>query len=86
MTTRDKEQSARVLACIEGVLGRPAGSLHVDMRREDLPDWDSLRHMQIIIALEDTFDMTLGDDEIMSGWPDLATCVDSVVARASRTV
>lgn len=85
MPSPDAERAAPVLACIEGVLGRPLGSLSVSMRREDLPDWDSLRHMQVVLALEDTFDITLGDDEIMSGWPDLASCVESVLSRTSQT-
>ncbi len=31
---------------------------------ESIDRWDSLKHMQLILAIEDEFDITFSDDEI----------------------
>ena len=44
------------------------------MKKEDIPDnlamkdsdvWDSLKHMELIVAIEETFDINMEDDEIV---------------------
>jgi acyl carrier protein len=35
-----------------------------DSAREEFPGWDSLGHLNLILALEDTFQLTLSVDEI----------------------
>jgi acyl carrier protein len=75
----------QVLECIEGVLGIPVGSLSVGMVKGDIPEWDSLRHMQVVLALEDEFDVTFSDKEVMSGWESLGECIDSVRQRQEQS-
>jgi acyl carrier protein len=75
----------QVLECISGVLGIPVGSLKADMVKGDIPEWDSLRHMQVVLALEDKFDVTFSDKEVMSGWESLQECIDSVRQRQEQS-
>ena len=68
----------RALVVIEGVLGLAQGSLSPTMTKEDVPQWDSLRHMQVVVALEDEFDISFTDEELVSGWPSVGACLASV--------
>lgn len=33
---------------------------------DTVPSWDSLKHMRLIIALEEAFDVTIPDDEVVT--------------------
>lgn len=35
-----------------------------DFMRSDVPTWDSLKHMQVVFALEDAFDCQFTEDQI----------------------
>jgi acyl carrier protein len=35
-----------------------------DFMRSDVPTWDSLKHMQMVFALEDSFDCQFTEDQI----------------------
>ena len=41
------------------------GELSVDMTRDDIPNWDSLRHVQVIEMLEREHNVRLSMDEMM---------------------
>jgi acyl carrier protein len=50
-----------------GALLRVApGGLPVDASRRTLEAWDSLRHLQLILALEEQYGIRFGDDELQS--------------------
>lgn len=36
----------------------------IDTRRDDVPGWDSLRHVEVVFALEDHFNIEFDADEI----------------------
>jgi acyl carrier protein len=63
---------------LEVVLGRP---IPADDRlpREENPDWDSLKHIEVVFALEGALGITFDADEL----GDL-TGIDSIVAAAER--
>jgi acyl carrier protein len=48
------------------VLQLPSGELSDDMTMETVEEWDSLRHMELIVAVEETFNFELTGDEIAS--------------------
>lgn len=38
--------------------------LSIDMQREDIPRWDSLRHVALVVGIENTFGISLSMDEM----------------------
>ena len=40
------------------------GPLRLDMAREDIPRWDSLRHVCLVVAVESEFGVSLSMDEM----------------------
>ena len=45
---------------------------------DTVPSWDSLKHMRLIIALEEAFDITIPDDEVitMTSYPIIKMVVE----------
>lgn len=50
----------RVMATILGVDPAAVGE---DASMDTIKSWDSLRHMQLVLALEDEFKVTIPDDD-----------------------
>jgi acyl carrier protein len=71
-------RDAIVRDTLEVVLGRPIAP-DDPVFREDQPDWDSLKHIELVFALEDALGIRFGADEI----GELAD-VASIVDRAER--
>ena len=57
----EKELEARALKVISKVLGREIN--FVDMI-SDIEEWDSLKHLQIILELEDEFGVKIPMDKV----------------------
>jgi len=47
------------------VFEKPVGDLPERPSVENLPQWDSLRHITLILALEETFNIQLSETEIV---------------------
>jgi acyl carrier protein len=45
-------------------LGVTADEFDIDLRYGDLPEWDSMTHMNIVVALEVRFAITFNSEEI----------------------
>ena len=58
----DIERRTRVV--MGKVLQIPPQDISVDASRETLAAWDSLKHMNLILALEDEFGVEFNDQEI----------------------
>ena len=58
----DIERRTRVV--MGKVLQIPPQDISVDASRETLAAWDSLKHMNLILALEDEFGVEFNDREI----------------------
>jgi acyl carrier protein len=54
----------RVLTVIAAVLKLPAATLNERSSPDDVAVWDSLQHLQIILALEEEFDVRFQPEEI----------------------
>lgn len=54
----------KIREVIANVLGIEVEELKKDSSPETIEEWDSLKHMNIIIALEDTFEVEFNDEEI----------------------
>lgn len=46
------------------ILQVPSDRIHAGTSTETEAEWDSLRHMNLIFAIEDTFGIRFDDDEI----------------------
>ena len=56
---------SRVARVIADVLGVPAASLTRESSPDTFPQWDSLSHLNLVVALESEFGVTLTDDDVM---------------------
>ena len=63
--TADADVENAVAGCILLVLKVPAGK-YAELVRGDVPEWDSLKHMELIFVLEDNFGVQFGEDEFAS--------------------
>jgi acyl carrier protein len=45
------------------VLGVPAAAIGPDASQDTLPAWDSLRHMNLVLALEQAFGVVIPDED-----------------------
>lgn len=54
--------------------------LSEDMSADDIEEWDSLSHIQLMVAIEKTFGIKFTAKEIL-GWEDVHDCVDSIEAK-----
>ncbi len=55
----------RIIAVMAAVFGENAGTLGDDSSSDTVENWDSLRHMNLIVALEEEFGLTFDDHQIM---------------------
>lgn len=54
----------KVVAIMSRVLNVPAGELGEDASPDTVKNWDSLKHMALILSLEEDLGVTFSDDEI----------------------
>ncbi len=54
----------RVIAVVAAVLKVPAASLTLQSSPDDLPAWDSMHHLQIVLALEEEFAVQFPAEQI----------------------
>ncbi|MCM3904872.1 MAG: acyl carrier protein [Pyrinomonadaceae bacterium] len=56
----------KVTELLAEVLQVPAASINADMAMKDLEIWDSLKHMELIVGLEQAFEVEFTFDEIIA--------------------
>ena len=56
----------KVELLVAEVLQIPASSITDDLAMKDLDAWDSLKHMELIVSLEETFGLQLTFDDIVA--------------------
>lgn len=54
----------QVFEIVASILRVPPASIDASSSPDTLPEWDSLRHLQIVLALEEAFSLQLSVDEI----------------------
>lgn len=78
------ETADRVLKVMAGVLEMPPGKIPPDAAPGLVETWDSLKHMQLVVALEDEFDFRFTDRE-MADLSNLPRIVGIVASKLART-
>ena len=62
MENKKKERIKNVMSAVFEI---PEEQIKNDSSPDTIGSWDSLRHMNLIVALEDEFKVELTDDEIL---------------------
>jgi len=57
------EEKIRALMAV--VFEVPGEEIHTESSPETIESWDSLKHMNLVVALEEEFDIVFDDDEII---------------------
>jgi acyl carrier protein len=60
------EQQAKFYATLSALLGVPASELGPQSSRQTVVQWDSLKHMHLMLALEEAFGIEFDDQELAS--------------------
>lgn len=64
MDSTGEETVERVCAVISDVFGVPREELGAATVQEDVPEWDSLGHLNLMLALEEAFNVSFSVDEM----------------------
>jgi acyl carrier protein len=64
-----------VLTIASDVLGVPAGQVTLDASPQSVANWDSVQHLNLVLAVEQAFDLTFEPEEL-----DQMKCLRDVVA------
>ncbi len=78
-----KKVEAKVKEIIASVLKVPAEKIQNDTAIGDLPEWDSLHHIQIISGVEREFNFRFTPDVIMD-IEDVEDIINAVETRTSK--
>lgn len=60
------ELDEKINGVLADVLGVPLAVITDDLAMRDVGAWDSLKHMELILSLEETFGLQLSFDEIVN--------------------
>ena len=55
----------RIINVMSSVFERPIDKITNDSSQDTIESWDSLKHMNLIVSLEEEFEIELTDDEIL---------------------
>lgn len=75
----------KVFGIVESVMNAPPGSINEDSSSDDIEGWDSLRHMNLVLALEEEFGVEFGEEQIleMTSVRNIVAALDQVSNEAS---
>ncbi len=54
----------RIRELLALTLGVPESAITTETSRENLAEWDSMRHLELMLALEEQFDLRLDVDDM----------------------
>lgn len=57
-------ESTRIKQVMSLVFEVPLGLILEDSSTDNIENWDSLRHLNLILALEEEFDVSIPDEEV----------------------
>lgn len=60
------ETEERFFGILSAMLNVPRERLNRESSRESCAEWDSLKHMHLVLALEEDFGIEFNDDEVSS--------------------
>ncbi|MFQ3676006.1 MAG: acyl carrier protein [Endomicrobiia bacterium] len=78
-----KEIYTRLEELFETVIDEGKVTLNDNTTAKDVSGWDSLSHIQLIVAIEKHFDIKFTSDEILS-WKNVGEIVDSISEKINK--
>lgn len=71
--------SRKVFEIVARIMGVPVEVVSLESSPETLENWDSLRHMKLILAIEESLDVQFRDEDIVGikSVTDLLACVEA---------
>ena len=57
---------AQVIRILNDVMQMELDTQENDVQRTHIEQWDSVNHLRLVMELEETFDTTLSDEEVLS--------------------
>lgn len=72
----------KLRAVMAAILELDAASIGADTSTDTVEQWDSLHHMNLVIALESAFDITIPDEDVatLTSYPILKAVVEEQLA------
>lgn len=72
----------RLKAVVAAMLEIDPNAIGADTSTDTVPQWDSVRHMNLVIALEEAFGISIPDDEVatMTSYPIIKATVEEQLA------
>jgi len=58
--------SSKVFEIVARIMGLPVDAVSLESSPETLENWDSLRHMKLILAIEESLGVQFSDEDIVS--------------------
>jgi acyl carrier protein len=55
----------RVFRIVSQIMGTPVDDIHEDSSPDTISAWDSLKHMRLVLALEEEFSVRFSDQTIV---------------------
>jgi len=55
----------KIFEIVSQIMGVPLESVTLASSAENIPTWDSLKHMNLVLALEQTFDIHFSEEQIV---------------------
>jgi acyl carrier protein len=60
-----EERNSLLISTIAAVLSLPEEELHDDASPDSIPSWDSVAHLNIVVAVEEAFGTSFSPEETM---------------------
>jgi acyl carrier protein len=73
----------RVLKISSQVLNVPLEQLHDESSPDTIANWDSLKHMNLILAIEEEFSVAFSDNEV-AGMQNVGSIVETLGRRTQQ--
>ncbi len=58
--------SSKVFEIVARIMGVPVDAVNLESSPETLENWDSLRHIKLILAIEESLGVQFSDEDIVS--------------------
>ncbi|MCA0375348.1 MAG: acyl carrier protein [Gemmatimonadetes bacterium] len=65
-TTTTPDTLDRLKAAFSAALELPADADHAALAYRETPTWDSVAHMQLVVAIENAFDVMLETEDVLA--------------------
>ena len=78
--TKREEYKLKAEEIFQEVFDQPELKIFDEMVAQDVPDWDSLNHITLVVSLEEEFNLKFTTKEVMS-WKNVGEMLDTLPER-----